>query len=83
MPRHDEFNSKVATCPKCAGEEFYTLNAQGQARRMGDDSPREIDPRDIQPSPRMGLKMKRRLLAAKRRLCEENNQALPQPGAND
>lgn len=60
-------SSKIALCPKCAGESFYTLNARGQARKSSDTGPREINPADIEPSPKMGLKMKRRILAAKRR----------------
>ena len=55
-------------CPKCGGDSFYTLTAQGRCRTTKDrDLPREINAEDIDPSPRMGLKMKRRLLAAKRR----------------
>lgn len=57
----------VAICPKCGGDSFYTLNEKGQTRKGGDTSTREIDHDSIAPSPRMGLKMKRRLLAAKRR----------------
>lgn len=60
--------SATGTCPKCGGDSFYTLNTQGQHRKMSDsDKPREINPEDINPSPRMGLKMRRRILAAKRR----------------
>jgi hypothetical protein len=58
---------QTATCPKCGRGSFYYLNAQGQARKMSDKISREIDPETIEPSPRMGLKMKRRILAAKRR----------------
>ncbi len=66
---HPDFRegSKLAVCPQCGHEEFYTLNAQGQKRRMSDPHPWEIDPADVEPSPKMGLKMKRRILAAKRR----------------
>jgi hypothetical protein len=62
--------SKQAVCPKCENESFYTLNALGQIRKARDESPREINPENISPSPRMGLKMKRRMLAAKRRALE-------------
>lgn len=65
---------QTAACPKCGGDSFYYLNAKGQARKMSDNSPREIDPETIEPPPRMGLKMKRRILAAKRRaLLRINN----------
>lgn len=61
-------STKTAICPKCSGNAFYTLNAQGQARKSRDrESPRQINAEDIAPSPRMGLKMKRRLYAAKNR----------------
>lgn len=63
-------DSKTAHCPRCDGVAFYTLNALGQIRKSRDESPREIDPTTIEPSPRMGLKMKRRILAAKRRAIE-------------
>lgn len=60
--------TKSAVCPKCYGDTFYTLNAQGQCRTGKDrDKPREILAEDINPSPRMGLKMRRRLFAAKNR----------------
>lgn len=65
--------SKRAVCPKfCGGRSFYTLNTSGQHRKSGDTGLREIDPTEIEPSPRLGLKMKRRLLAAKRRAIERN-----------
>jgi len=58
----------TSICPKCGCDGFYTLTAQGRCRTTKDrDLPREINAEDIDPSPRMGLKMKRRLLAAKRR----------------
>lgn len=70
---HPEFeNSTTGTCPKCGKDSFYHLNAQGQKRRMSEPLPWEIDPNDIEPSPKMGLKMKRRILAAKRRAIEAN-----------
>jgi hypothetical protein len=59
-----------AVCPKCGGASFFTLNAQGQCRMQRDTGPREIDPNDISPSLRMGLKMKRRLFAAKKRALQ-------------
>lgn len=59
---------RTAICPKCGHDSFYTLTAQGSARTTKDrDTPREIDPRQIEPTPRMGLTRRRRLLAAKRR----------------
>ncbi len=78
----DSFLGKTAYCPKCGGDSFYTLNAQGQARRMSDPGPREIDPETIEPSPRMGLKMRRRLLAAKRRAIARNTQPSDAKGAD-
>ncbi|WP_395737433.1 hypothetical protein [Prosthecobacter sp.] len=68
IPRHLGSPVKTAVCPKCGGDSFYTLNAQGQCRTTKDrDTPREINAEDINPSPRMGLKMRRRLFAAKNR----------------
>jgi len=67
VPHPDFTNAKLHVCPKCHGDSFYTLNAQGQARRMSDTWPRGIIAEDINPSPRMGLKMRRRLFAAKNR----------------
>lgn len=64
--------SRTGTCPKCGNNSFYSLNALGQKRSISDTGPREIAPEDIEPSPRMGLKMKRRILAAKRRAIEAN-----------
>jgi hypothetical protein len=62
----DGFTVKV--CPKCDNESFYTLNTQGCCRTTKDrDLPREINAHDIEPSPRMGMKMKVRILSAKRR----------------
>lgn len=62
--------SKTAHCPKCQGLEFYTLNSKGQARKQSDIGPRDIDPTTINPSSRMGLKMRRRILAAKKRALD-------------
>ena len=59
--------SMICTCPKCGGESFYTLNSAGQARRMSDNSTREITPDSIEPSEKMGLKKRRRIFAAKSR----------------
>ena len=59
---------KIHVCPKCGGDSFYTLNALGRCRTTKDrDTPREINAEDINPSPRMGIKMRRRLFAAKNR----------------
>jgi hypothetical protein len=64
--------STTGTCPKCGNDSFYHLDANG--RKMTSTQIFEgrghIDPNTIQPSPRMGLKMKRRILAAKRRALE-------------
>lgn len=65
-----EHNCKTGTCPKCGNDSFYHLNAMGKIRLSSDESPRKINPNDISPSPRMGLKMKRRILAAKRRALQ-------------
>ena len=61
--------SRTAICPKCSNHSFYTLNEKGQQITMRDSEKYRhgIDPASIEPSPRMGLKMKRRILAAKRR----------------
>ena len=59
---------KRHVCPKCGGDSFYTLNAQGRCRTTKErDLPCEINAEDIEPAPRMGLKMRRRLFAAKNR----------------
>lgn len=68
VPHPDFKNATVSVCPKCGGNSFYTLNEQGRCRTTKDrDLPREILAEDISPSPRMGLKMRRRLFAAKNR----------------
>lgn len=67
IPVSRDGRTKSAVCPKCHGNAFYTLNAQGQARTRRGEGPQEIIAEDIQPSSRMGLKMKRRLYAAKNR----------------
>lgn len=68
IPHPAYANATQQVCPKCGCESFYTLTAQGRARTTKDsreNKPREINPADIAPTPRMGLKRKRRLLAAK------------------
>lgn len=77
--------ARTAVCPECGNDDFYTLNAAGQAmtaRDMRDGADREIDPATIEPSPRMGPKMKARILDAKRRALESlpNDLALPAEG---
>lgn len=67
IPVSRDEQTKSAVCPKCSGDSFYTLNTQGQRRMRRDEGPREILAEDINPSPRMGLKMRRRLFAAKNR----------------
>lgn len=65
---------KTAICPKCGEDSFYTLNERGQKITFKErDKYRDgLDPTTIEPSPRMGLKMRRRILAAKRRAIEAN-----------
>ena len=77
IPHPEWAGAMRAVCPKCADYGFYTLNEKGQAIGIKDlDKYRNgIDPETIDPSPRMGLKMKRRILAAKRRAIEANAQA--------
>lgn len=55
-------------CPRCGEQGYFTLNALGQRRkgREGFAKP-EVAVANISPSPRMGLKRRRRVLAAKRR----------------
>jgi len=67
-----EWSGKRAICPKCGEDSFYTLNEKGQKTTMSQrDQYRDgIDPATIEPSSRMGLKMRRRILAAKRRAME-------------
>lgn len=68
IPCPERSNVRFHVCPKCGGDAFYTLNEQGRCRTTKDrDKPREILAEDISPSPRMGLKMRRRLFAAKNR----------------
>ena len=80
--------ARTAVCPECGNDDFYTLNAAGQAmttRDMRDGADREIDPATIEPSPRMGPKMKARILDAKRRALESlpNDLAHTRAGAQD
>ncbi len=67
-------NRRVAICPKCGHDSFYTLNEKGQqiTTRDREQYRHGLDPTMIEPSPRMGLKMKRRILAVKRRALEAN-----------
>lgn len=78
-PSPDWEGSLKAVCPKCGGEGFFTLNAKGQCRMQRDTSPREINPHAIEPSPRMGLKRRRRIIAAKRRILESLTPPANQP----
>jgi len=59
--------SKVAICPKCGNDSFYTLNRHGQKINKMNEP---LDPTTIEPSPRMGLKMRRRIFAARRRATD-------------
>jgi hypothetical protein len=45
---------RTATCPKCGGESFYCLDAEGQFRKSSDKTPRAIIPGRVSPSPRLG-----------------------------
>lgn len=64
---------KTATCPRCGREEFFTLDAQGRCLTMRHTGPKEIYAEDIEPGPRMGRTMRRRLLAVKARALGTNN----------
>lgn len=72
---------ETACCPKCGEEGFYHLNELGQTLKM---SQREqyrhgVDPHLINPSTRMGLKMRRRIFAVKARaLATLDQQKAPQ-----
>lgn len=65
-------NRRTATCPKCGGDSFYTLNEIGQ--RIGfsqrDKYRNGIDPASILPSPRMGPKRKKALLRVKNQFTQ-------------
>jgi len=71
--QHPKWDSgKVAVCPICGNDGFYTLKPNGQKMTMSErDQYRDgIDPATIEPSPRMGPKMKAYLRDAKRRALE-------------
>ena len=53
----------IHTCPKCGNDDFWMLDKNGLTVNKSE----EINVNDIDPSPRLGLKMKRRILAAKKR----------------
>lgn len=59
------------SCPKCGEESYYPLNASGQCRKGSYRGPHDVAAQDIAPSPKMGLKRKRRILAAKARAIEK------------
>ena len=63
---------RSATCPKCGKDSFYSLNELGQEVTWNErEKYREgVNVDDIVPSERMGLKMKRRILRAKRHAYE-------------
>lgn len=63
---------KTAVCPICGNDGFYRLKPNGQKMTMSErDQYRDgIDPATIEPSPRMGPKMKAYLRDAKRRALE-------------
>ena len=67
-------SSRTAICPECGCDSFYTLNEKGQQITTRDrEKYREgIDPSTLEPSPRMGPKNRRMILAAKARILEAN-----------
>ena len=69
--QHPEWeDGKVAVCPICGQDDFFTLKPNGQKVRVSEmDEYRDgIDPNLIEPTPRMGPKMKAYLRDAKRRI---------------
>lgn len=58
----------------CGCSEFYSLKANGQKMTMKDHNENRggINPELIEPTPRMGPKLKAALLDAKRRILEMN-----------
>lgn len=54
---------KLMVCPQCENDSTYTLGSDGIAA----DPETRINAHDIEPSNRLGLKMRRRVFAAKRR----------------
>lgn len=74
---------KSATCPKCGGDSFFTLNEVGQ-RITSKDREKYRDGlvlAEIQPSPKMGSKRRHMLLAAKDRALAANSPAIPESSA--
>lgn len=70
---------RTACCPFCGNDDFYTLKANGQKTVWSErDLYRNgIDPNLIEPTPRMGPKMRSALLDAKRRALESINTVNP------
>lgn len=68
--RRDDDRRSTCICPKCGEDSFYTLNEKGQSINQ---MSYELDPSTIEPSPRMGPKMKARILDAKRRAMQSIN----------
>lgn len=70
-----ELRRRTAICPQCGCDNFYTLNERGQSItfRELENYRNGLDPATIEPSPRMGSKMKSRLLAAKARILQAND----------
>jgi len=67
----------TAICPMCGCSEFYSLKANGQKMTMKDHEENRdgINPELIEPTPRMGPKLKASLINAKRRILEVNTPA--------
>jgi len=72
---------RTAHCPKCGEDGFYTLNEKGQKITARDrEKYRDgLDPTLIEPSPRMGPKNRRMILAAKERILEANVEPIDRP----
>lgn len=64
---------RTAICPQCGCDNFYTLNESGQSITFRDREKYRngLNPADIEPSPRLGPKMKNRLLAVKARIIQQ------------
>lgn len=52
---------RTAHCPKCNGTEFYTLNHKGQQENHAS----KLDPTTIEPTNRMGNKLRTKLLTVR------------------
>lgn len=59
-------------CPKCENDSTFTLWHDGTICRPG----YRINAHDIEPSPRLGIRMRKRILAAKQRAVTRDSSAL-------